>query len=177
MLLVLHVGYSLWTSPLLIHRLAVRRGSLKARGVLLWGGDPLGAGCVQRVGCRPCAAWCPGSSGGAWAVSRAVLIPRHRQGGGGPLKLPDLFFSLFECLEKGKSNLPAFQGLCCSALSFLPTPLTQRSPASPLLPLRRVLVEKAARATLGRREGSGEAFRAADNKSEVSGKTKGLDLL
>lgn len=38
MLLVLHVGYSLWTSPLLIRRLAVRRGSLKARGVLLWGG-------------------------------------------------------------------------------------------------------------------------------------------
>lgn len=38
-------------------------------------------------------------------------------------------------------------------------------------------MEKAARATLGRREGSGEAFRAADKKSEVSGKTKGLDLL
>lgn len=91
-------------------------------------------------------------------MSRAVLIPRHRQGGGGPLKLPDLFFSLFECLEKGKSNLPAFQGLCCSALSFPPSPLTQCSPASPLLPLRSVLVEKAARATLGRREWSGEAL-------------------
>lgn len=38
-------------------------------------------------------------------------------------------------------------------------------------------MEEAMRATLGRQEGFREAFRAADKKSEVSGKMEGLDLL
>lgn len=113
-----------WTFLLLIHCSAMRCGSVRAHGVLLWWGDLLRAAVYGRWDAG-CGVWCPGSSV-AWGVSWTVLIPGHQQGGLGPLKLPDFFFFfLFKCFGKGKSNLPAFHGLCCSALPFPCTPLVR----------------------------------------------------
>lgn len=144
--------------------------------MLLWWGDLLRAAVYGRWDAG-CGVWCPGSSV-AWGVSWTVLIPGHQQGGLGPLKLPDFFFFFpFQVFWKGQIKLTCLPWalLLCPPLSLH----SSRSvyPASPLLPLRNILMEEAMRATLGRQEGFREAFRAADKKSEVSGKMEGLDLL
>lgn len=178
MLLVLHVGYSPWTSPLLIRRLAVRRGSLKARGVLLWGGGPArsrlcAAGGMQAVCCVVPwqLRWCLGCEPGR-------PHPQAPAGRWGPSEAPGLiFFPSSSVWKRANQTYLLSKGFAALPSPFLP--LLSLSVAQLLL-----CSHYGASSWKRLREphwadgrGPGKRCRAADKKSEVSGKTKGLDLL